>query len=637
MDYLFPAFISDDSILVTKRSYKNVSAFYILAGGKEKMIRVKNSVIDDYYSYSNGKIVYASFQSDPRWGNRDYSVLQVVDTRTGEQKQISFRSKYFSPAFNKKGTELLAVRVNPDGTNNLVRLDASTGTLVGQLPNPNNYFFTQSNYIDASNAVSAVRNPDGKMALIRIDLLNGQTEALTPFTLNVLGYPMVNDKLVWFSMMNDNADKVFVLDLTSKKISRVTNNTNGLYAPVLNSKGDILVAAFTAGGYRLATFKSGAYQPEEITVAALTHSINLYAPSALKGKGDGSLYSLKESHRESTKYRQSFQLFNFHTARPLVNDPEWGYSLYSDNILSNFHNTLSYTYNRNELSHNIEYNSTYAGWFPVLSMSVKGSFNRSVDTALGKSISFNSAKLNTAIYIPLSFTGGRTSQYLSFGIGYNAEQLYYTGIGKNIFSNRSFDYGNAFLSFSNISRQARQNVNPRWAQTFNLTYRQAYTFLESRKFVGRSSLYFPGLFTNHSIVIDGAFQKRDSIPDIFSNTFSYSRGYLGLSTRRMYKIGVNYQLPILYPDRGIGNIVFLQRIRTNAFYDYTNARARLNGVLKDIINRSAGTEIFFDTKVWNELPVSFGIRYSRLLDNDLRNPGAVNRWEFIVPIGLIPD
>ena len=105
----------------------------------------------------------------------------------------------------------------------------------------------------------------------------------------------------------------------------------------------------------------------------------------------------------------------------------------------------------------------------------------------------------------------------------------------------------------------------------------------------------------------------------------------------MYKLGVNYQLPVLYPDWGFGNILFFQRIRANGFYDYTDARARLNDVLTDINNRSTGLEIYFDIKVWNELPVSFGIRYSRLLDTDFRNPGAVNRWEFIVPVGLIPN
>jgi len=95
VDYQFPNYISDDSTVVTKRSYKEVNAFYLLVKGKEKKIRIKDLVIDDYYSYRNGKIVYASYQSDARWANRDYSVIKVLDIYTGQQKQITRRSKYF--------------------------------------------------------------------------------------------------------------------------------------------------------------------------------------------------------------------------------------------------------------------------------------------------------------------------------------------------------------------------------------------------------------------------------------------------------------------------------------------------------------------------------------------------------------
>ena len=105
----------------------------------------------------------------------------------------------------------------------------------------------------------------------------------------------------------------------------------------------------------------------------------------------------------------------------------------------------------------------------------------------------------------------------------------------------------------------------------------------------------------------------------------------------MYKIGANYHFPLVYPDWGFANILYFQRIRANAFYDYTSAKARVNGLLTEIKSRSTGAEIYFDTKVWNALPVSFGVRFSHLLDTDLLNPRAKNLWEIIIPIGLIPD
>ncbi len=106
----------------------------------------------------------------------------------------------------------------------------------------------------------------------------------------------------------------------------------------------------------------------------------------------------------------------------------------------------------------------------------------------------------------------------------------------------------------------------------------------------------------------------------------------------MYKLGFNYHFPLCYPDWGVGGVIYFQRIRANAFYDYNNALARFsNGKLTEIINRSTGAELYFDTKVWNSLPVSIGVRFAHLLDNDLLNQGVKNRWEIIVPIGLIPN
>ncbi|MGG9964451.1 hypothetical protein [Ferruginibacter sp. SUN106] len=642
IDYLYPNFISADSILVTKKSYKEIPAFYILVNGKEEKIKVKNYTIDDYYSYNNGKIVYASFQADPRWGNRDYSVIQLLDIKSKQQKQLTFKSKYFSPDINTDGSEILAVHVRTNGTNNLDRLDAATGKVVAEVPNPNNYFFTQTKYINSNSAVSAVRNPAGKMALITVDLSTGKTENITPFSFNVLGYPSIKGDTVYFSMMTTNADNIFAVTLSEHKISRLTNNLTGSYHPVVNSKNELVYASFTAAGNRLAKTSLAKAEWQSFSETTFANVPDKYATNALQKNGAGALYALGENKNPATKFRKSFQLFNFHSWRPVVNDPEYGYMVYNDNVLSNFSNNISYTYNYNDKSHTVGINTVFAGWFPQLSVGAEESFNRTIDTALGKSVQFNSATFKAGFAIPLNFVGGRTNKFLNFGAGYNVEQYYYRGVTKNVFDNKAIDYANAFFSFSNVSRQARQHINPRWAQAFSLSYRDAFTYKDSHKFVGSAALYLPGFSVNHSFVLNGAYQKRDTLSDLFSNTFSYARGYEALSTRRMYKLAVNYHFPICYPDWGINGIVYFQRIRANVFYDYNNAQARLyysNGtnLLTEIKNRSTGGELFFDTKVWNSLPVSIGVRYAHLLDTDLINPGVKNRWEIILPIGLIPN
>lgn len=647
-DYLFPAFVNDDTLLVTKKSYKEINSFYFIINGREEKIRVKNYVLDDYFSYNKGKIVYAAYQSDPRWTNRNYSVIQMLDIYTKQQKQLSFKSKYFSPDINTAANEILTVQVNENGSNFLHRLNASTGELIMQLPNPNNYFFTQTKYLNNLEAVSAVRHPNGKMALLKINLSNGDTESLTAFSDNVIGYPFVQNDTVYYSMMENSnaaiggksaiaADKIFAVNIKTKDQYLLTNNANGIYQPVVNGKGQLVVSTFTVDGSRLEILNKDQLLWKPAGNTAQNSNRIIGVQKSLYQKGSLLLNLLRDSIQTLKPYKKSFRLFNFHSARPFASDPEYGYQFYSDNVLSTLSNNLTYTYNRNEGSHSIGFNTVYAGFFPFFNMGVEGSFNRYIDTAFGSGIHFNSAKISAGFSIPLQFINGRTFKYLRFGAGYNIEQIPYLGIGKDIFANKAFKYTNSFLSFTNQSRQAKQHINPRWAQSVSFNYRDAYTFFKGHKLIANSAFYFPGLFTNHSLVLNGAYQKRDTLPDLFSNNFPYSRGYQGLTTRRMFKLGINYHLPLLYPDWGFGNIVYFLRIRANAFYDYTNAKASVNGKLTEIINRSTGTEIYFDTKIWNSLPVSFGFRYSRLLDTDIRNPAAVNRWEIIIPVNLIPN
>ena len=641
VDYQFPNFINEDSLLVAKKSFKEVNAFYILSHGKEKKLRVRDMIIDDNYSFKDGKIVYAAYVSDPRWRvTRDYSVIKYFDIHTGKQKQLTKKSKYFSPDINVNGTEILAVNADIEGFYNLCRIDATTGTLKYKVPNPNKYFYTQTKYIDSNTAVSACKNHNGDMALIKIDLTSGGAENLTPFSFGVIGYPFVKGDTVYFNASNQNADKIFAVSLKDKRIYRLTNNINGIYHPMINAENVLFVSVFTASGYRLAKLDPNDIKWEEFPAENFTLSNNKYFTNPnLKMSGKDALKILNDDsaahnprgniNNPVTKYKKSFRLFNFHSWRPITADPEYGYSIYSDNILSTFNNSVYYSYNRSDFSHTIGFSSVFGGWFPVFSVGAEKSFNRS--TEMGRPVNFNTVTVKTGVSIPLHFVSGRTSQFLNFGGGYNIEELE----EENKISNKPLNYLNAFLSFRNVSQQAYQHINPRWAQSLSLEFKNGFNLGNRNKFVAQSQLFFPGLFKNHSLEVDISYQKKDTARDLYKKTFSYSRGYEAISTIRMYKVGVNYHFPLLYPDLGFANLFYLQRIRANVFFDYTNAR--LNSSYIELKKRSIGTEIYFDTKIWNSFPVTFGIRFSHLMDNDLPNPGFKNKWEFIIPIGFIPD
>ncbi|HMO62590.1 MAG TPA: hypothetical protein PKC39_09285 [Ferruginibacter sp.] len=643
-DYLFPQYVSEDTIIVTKKSYREINSFYFLTAGREQKIRVKDLVLDDYFSYANGKLVYAAYQLDPRWTNRSYSVIQLLDIYSRQQKQLSFKSRYFSPDISADGSEVLAVQVHTDGSSSLHRISTENGEVLAQVPNPNRYFFTQTRYIDRHRAVTAVRNTEGQMALLAIQLANGQTDTLLPFSYNILGYPYVHNGKVYLSMTDNSngnyTDRIFSVSLDDKTCNRLTTNNNGVYHPAVSTSGKLVYTAFTSYGYRLAVQDSIEQKRLAQSYSMLPENNTTPAAKALQLPGAAVLDKVDDTKAlPVTKYHKSFRLFNFHSARPFATDPEYGYAFYSDNILSTFSNVLTYTYNRNEQSHAAAFDAVFAGWFPFLRIGLEQSFNRKVDTGIGgKSFNYNAAKLSAGFSIPLNFVRGRTIKYINVGSGLNRELIPYALINGKTVETKSFDYLNAFIIVRNRSQVARQHINPRWAQALTVTYREALSITNNQKLVANASLNFPGITASHSLVVDGALQKRDTLIDFFSKTFSTPRGYQELNTQHMYKWGINYHFPLLYPDCGVGNIVFIQRIRANAFYDYGMATARLRGGgTRNINNRSTGGELYFDTKIWNALPVSVGIRYSHLLDRDLLNPGASGRWEVFLPFNIIPD
>jgi hypothetical protein len=104
----------------------------------------------------------------------------------------------------------------------------------------------------------------------------------------------------------------------------------------------------------------------------------------------------------------------------------------------------------------------------------------------------------------------------------------------------------------------------------------------------------------------------------------------------MWKYGFNYHFTIAYPDAGLAQLVYLLRLRAAVFFDASYVKSLRMQTVTPF--RSLGAELYFDTKWWNQQPVSFGIRYSRLLDAaKLPQSTNANQWEFIVPINLFTN
>jgi hypothetical protein len=626
----FPQWAADNIVYV-KSSYKKIPAFYLrnTKSGKDKQICIKDVSDDNYFSYNNGKIVYAAYRPDSRWTWKNFNVINIVNIQTGRQRTITRRTKYFSPDISDDGKRIVTVRMDETGTNSLHFLDAYSGKIISVMPNEQQYIFTYPKFYSRSQVVSAVRNRAGEMALGIFDIASGEAKWLTEFTMNPIAFLQVTRDTVCFTMSQGSQEKLFasIRGKIYRFIEPLNNRSTGSYQLSVNN-GAAAYNTYTAVGYHLFTGKAIFIASPELE----PHSTDTAYPINKQRSGLNLVTDLALAHYPVSKYPSSYRLFNFHSWRPFISDPEYSYSLVSENILNTLQSELYVTYNRNEKFKKTGASLSYAGWFPVISGGASYTFGRT-DVRDSQIVHWNEFNATVGLNLPLTFVHGSFTQRINLYSGFNTQQVYFTGPAKNIYDNIKFNYDEYSLSAVNQQITARQQIYPRFAQTFYARYRSIINKYTANQLLLTGSVYLPGLFTNHSLVLQAAYQQRDTMQQYsFSNSFPVSRGYPDLNFPRMWKLGVNYHFPIVYPDWGFGNIAYLLRIRGNIFYDWTETKSLRTKNLTSF--RTAGAEIYFDSKWWNQLPVSFGIRYSRLLDARLagRTP---DQWELVLPVNLL--
>lgn len=636
-DEEYPAYVNDQTIVYMKSPYNHRAVFVMKTRGVEKEIRVRDVSLDNYFAYHDGKIVYAAYRPDPRWGYRNYSELRLLDVNTGEERQLSRRSKYFAPDFSADGQKIVTVQVATSGKAEIHILNAANGKLISVVPNPGNLFYTYPKFYGDDELISAVRNEDGAMHIATIDIKSGKVNNLLPTT--IAAFPTVKHDTIYFSATLGNRDRLFALTAKDKHLYLLNNdalkNSIGNYQPAI-SNNKLAWVSFTAYGYQLHETDKSNIIWTDITGNGMG-SLSVFGVTSLaKDSATNILSKVKNEPLPATKYSKAHKLFNFHSLEPEFNDPDYSFSLVGENVLNTFESSLDFNYNRDEGYKGFGFSAAYGGLFPYLI----GSANYTIDRKgyyKGSNVYWNETEVHAGLQVPLTFTNGTQITNLSFGTDAVYNSTSFQAPYRSQFADRSYTYLNNSFVISNHISQAKQNIYPRFGQSLTLNYKYALTGANANQFLVAGTLYLPGFLVNHNFVINGAFQTKNRNSVIsFSNGFPFSRGYAAENLYQLEKIGVNYHFPIAYPDAGIANTVYFNRIRGNVFFDYTHANDFYStGTAFKANFKSVGAEMYFDTQWFNQIPITFGLRYSHLLDDDIFGGYGHDRVTLIVPLTLL--
>lgn len=624
VDHHFPIFLGGDSVLALRKAYNQLPHWVIFNQGKQSRLGVKNIGVDDYYTYKRGNVVYAAYSPDPRWQWKESSDIILYNIYDRSEQRVTKGKRYFSPDLSNDGQQLIAVDVAPGGKTSLDLINRETGERIKRFESVDSIYFSYPVFNHSDSIVYVIgRKDNGVSALLRLDITSGSFSEVLPYTNAPMSFLRNRGNKLVFTVSQGQTNQFWEHDVVSGKTGVLAVGVTGAYAGDIHEEGKKIV------------YSSPSAEGEQVFSADYRFTeahINSLKPSSEIDLMTG----VNVSNDPITDYKKAEGLFRIHSWRPFYEQPEWSFSLYGQNLLNTMVSSYEYLYNENEGSHRVGVNLAYGGLYPWIT----GGTNYTIDRTYKDSsrlIRWNEWTGNVGLRLPLNFTAGKLYKQLDLSTRIHAVSVDYDNKNTVSLKDRFIPYLQHQISWSMQTQQAVQHIYPKFAFITRLQSRMAIGNTSANQLYWGSQLYLPGVGRNHSLVLGFNYQMRDTLRQYsFSNGFAMARGYEAIDYPRMWRTSFNYHLPLLYPDLGIGNIVYFLRVRSNFFYDDMHLKSLRTG--KVINFRSTGTEIYFDTKWWNQQNVTFGLRYSRLLDTKLFvKPPNPNRWEFIMPINLLSN
>jgi hypothetical protein len=584
VNYHSPVLVGEDSIIAIKSSMRDPLSFVLVNPDKrsEKTICTSGQMYLYTLSFGGGKLVWVENKPDPRWTNRTYSVIKIMDLKTSRITSLSHKSRYMAAALSPDGKTVAAAENSVDNSNSLVLLSAETGEIIGSEKVPENAAIQQPRWDNSGQKITVISLTDKGEGILSWSVGNHRWEMLVEYGKDDLQAALLRNDSLFFVSSASETENVF-LKLPGGKTSCITRSKFGINDISLNGN-NILFCNYTASGYNISQsgIKDFSDNIEKGTESStfLINRFEKYSTSAENA-------SIKNYSPEP--YRKYQHLFRFHSWMPffadideIKNDPASirpGVTLMSQNQLSTLITTVGYEYSANK-EHLLHTAIIWKGWYPVLESRIEYGGDPGVltggETTTQPENLKNGLRAVNRIYLPLRYTSGRFIQYLQPSITYDYRNnyVYLKEDGK-------YDYGQGLVSgrlfFSNYYRSSMRDIYPRWAQTvdFNYTFAPFNSSIYPDAISVRTSFYFPGILPNNSIRFRYEKEKQGEAKYSLNNRISFPRGHKNIISKDFNFLSLDYAFPIVYPDFNISSLFYLKRIRGDLFVDHASGTDNL--------------------------------------------------------------
>ncbi|MFC3199261.1 hypothetical protein ACFOET_16675 [Parapedobacter deserti] len=616
--WLLPQALPDGRLIALHQSVYNVPAIVILDSVSRQQTVVKTGrQTEPNFAYAAGKIVWDELRRHGRYGKRTYNVINLYDLNTQSYKQLTHRSRYFSPALRPDGRQLAAVAVEEDNTVSLVLLDSQTGRLVSRFPSPKNIMLQTPAFDESGSRVIATAISQQGAAIVELDIPTAAYRFLLEWQSQQIERPIYTDGKVVFKAHYHGIDNLYELNAETGTVTQLTHARYGAFNPSFDqASGHIWFNNYQVDGYRISHVK-----PEN------SQASHFKPPTRLENTLPHN-DTVQIETRPSTPYSGLKKLINFHSLSvdngnfENIGQINPGIYWLSDDLLNTAQIRLGYIYDGDIRSSEYLASVNYQRFFPKFSLEYRNrgqvsaarvNFPGGDQQVIGLRWRENAATVR--MNVPLVF--------------YRLNHVFTTGLSAATSYTRRYDlsepqFRDRFIDridfpmhyqfyFNHNVRQSLLDLAPRWGQHLSITYRH-FPFdgrIAGEHLALRTAFYFPGIWRNHSLLARFNYQQGNGNYRMV-NDIPMVSGYDQLRPVPVDNtLLVSYRFPIAYPDWAVGPLAYIKRFKGGFFADFQNVRSG-----NDLSPRTFGFEFRSDMNLLRYYLPNFDIGVKLVYANE---------------------
>ncbi len=589
ISYNSPVKVDENSYAAVKTSLYRPPEFVLVNNSDmtEKRIFVPGNIYPYRITSARRNIVWVENQNDPRWNNRDYSVIKRLDLRNMSVKQLTWKTRYLSAAISPDGKYIAATENTVDNKNNLVILEPTTGKIIKSFPVPGNKYLQRPQWSSDATRIVLISLTAMGEGIISFNIRNETWSTLIEENRSDFQSVYLRNDSLFFVSSASGTENIY-LKTPESEHKMLTNSKFGATDVILDNN-KIIFSNYGIKGNKICTVDlvSGLSFKETESTSSYFQIDDIEKPAAANIPMPGDTYY-------PVPYRKWLHPVRLHSWMPFYADLETiqsdplsikpGFTILSQNNLSTVISSLGYEYS--DRMHKLHSTLTWKGWYPVLESRIDYGDSPLI-YKMGNKVSDPSSVrpgiyFTNSLYVPLTFSNSKFSQFIRPSVSsvYQNNYIYMK-------EDSIYDYGQTRFSgrfyFSNYYRSVNRDIYPRIAQVVDL----AFTFYPfDREIYGnditlRTAFYFPGFFRNNGIRIRYENETQVLEKLLTFNRINLPRGYKDIISEDLEFASIDYVAPVICPDINIGRLLYLKRIRAGLFFDYAKGSGNYHLITVD--------------------------------------------------------